>query len=220
MRVLAAVGLWAVGVQSQSQGAQLPQQLPPASCSSSESSESRSENRSENRFRIQYQCSEAAQRGHARRRGALPDGVVVPLFGIGCPEARVRGAKSGAHRHAERRQELESPLRWAGAAEEGKIGKLCVPNWRGNLNSDDGNRRSRRGHCPVGVRPCVESGASWRLLGRWEGCRIPYAPLAAGWPAAAVVLGVGGVSGPEGGPGYLCKKGRQKGEARHGVCGC
>ena len=49
------------------------------------------------RFRIQYQCSEAAQRGHARRRGALPDGVVVPLFGIGCPEARVRGAKSGAH---------------------------------------------------------------------------------------------------------------------------
>eukprot|EP01046_Picozoa_sp_COSAG06_P092518 COSAG06_NODE_38745_length_420_cov_0.806854_1_plen_78_part_10 len=56
MRVLAAVGLWAAGVQSQSQGAQLLQQLPPASCSSSESSESRSENRSENRFRIQYQC--------------------------------------------------------------------------------------------------------------------------------------------------------------------
>ena len=39
-----------------------------------------------------------------------------------------------------RRQELESPLRWAGAADKGKIGKLCVPNWRGNLNSDDGNR--------------------------------------------------------------------------------
>jgi hypothetical protein len=35
------------------------------------------------RFRIQYQCSEAAQRGHARRRGALPDGVVVPLFATG-----------------------------------------------------------------------------------------------------------------------------------------
>jgi hypothetical protein len=43
-----------------------------------------------------------------------------------------------------RRQELESPLRWAGAVsryrQKGKIGKLCVPNWRGNLNSDDGNR--------------------------------------------------------------------------------
>jgi hypothetical protein len=139
---------------------------------------------------------------------------------------RIQVAQVALHLHTPEgpgttwRRATVDPVRWAGAAEKQNRETLRAKlEGQSEFRRRESAGRSRRGHCPVGV-PCVDCGASWRLLGRWEGCRIPYAPLAAGWPAAAVVLGVGGVSGPEGGPGYLCKKGRQKGEARHGVCGC